>query len=123
MPGALKITLAVCRSLSLSCTCITITPKQVHQGVLGFEMEQLLPPEIGASLADLQQQQQAGDASADDLSDAGSSAGGSASDLGSQLRGGPVSGQLGERVRYKEAAEKIRGAVAAGKQELRNKVG
>lgn len=107
--------------VSLS-TIIHHTIKQVHQGVLGFEMEQLLPPEIGASLADLQQQQAAGD-SADDLSDAGSSAGGSASDLASQLRGGPASAQLGERVRYKEAAERIRGAVAAGRQELRNKVG
>lgn len=85
-------------------------------------MEQLLPPEVGASLAEQQQQQAAGD-SADDLSDAGSSAGGSASDLASQLRGGPASAQLGERVRYKEAAERIRGTVAAGRQDLRNKVG
>jgi hypothetical protein len=87
--------------------------------VLGFELEQLLPTEIGVSLADLQQQQQQQQDN-DDLSDCGSAASGS--DLGSQLRGS-ASGQLGEKMRYKEAAGKIREAVAAGHNELKSKVG
>ena len=84
-------------------------------------MEQLLPPELGANIADLQQQQQQqGDGDDDSLLEFGSGASGS--ELGSQLRSsGSV--QLGERQRYREAAEKIRDTIAAGRQELRSKVG
>ena len=84
-------------------------------------MEQLLPPELGANIADLQQQQQQqGDGDDDSLLEFGSGASGS--ELGSQLRSsGSV--QLGERQRYREAAEKIRDTIAAGRQELRSKGG
>jgi hypothetical protein len=100
------------------CVIVLSAAAQIRHGVLGFEMEQLLPTEIGASLADLQQQQQQ---DFDDLSDCDCGSAASGSDLGSQLRGS-ASGQLVERMSYKEAAGKIREAMAAGRHELRSKV-
>jgi hypothetical protein len=127
-----KVTSIVCQLQPRSCTAAAtaaaaavpafpyFTGPQIRHGVLGFEMEQLLPRELGASIADLQQQQQQqGDGDDDSLLEFGS--GVSGSELSSQLRSsGSV--QLGERQRYREAAEKIRDTIAAGRQELQSKV-
>jgi hypothetical protein len=87
---------------------VTVLSPQIRHGVLGFEMEQLLPPEIGASLADLQQQ---GDS--DGASDVDSVVSGS--ELSSQLRS---AGQLGDRAHFKEAADRIRDKIAAGRHKV-----
>lgn len=127
-------------------TCLT----QIRHGVLGFEMEQLLPTDVlGASLADTlnqQQQQQLRGGSDDDtpvLSEWGCTSGDSGAEaarleLAHQLRGsgdgggtgggrgGGVGGvceqqqqQLSERQKYKEAAERIRAKIAAGRNKVR----
>jgi len=98
--------------LLLLAVCVSLAVLQIRHDVLGFEVEQLLPPELGASLADLQQQQQQhGDS--DDLSECSSLA--SCSDIGSQLRG---AGQIWESERYKGAADKIKDKIAAGRQKV-----
>jgi len=100
--------------LLLLVLCNRLALLQIRHDVLGFEVEQLLPPELGASLADLQQQQQQqqhGDS--DDLSECSSLA--SCSDIGSQLR---APGQIWEPERYKGAADKIKDKIAAGRQKV-----
>jgi hypothetical protein len=88
---------------------------QIRRGVLGFELEQL-PPDM-AEAAGLPQQQQ---------HDGAAAAGGDADehDLARQLhslRSGGAGG-LGDRQRYKEAADKLRNKLTAVRAHHNGKV-
>jgi hypothetical protein len=92
---------------------------QIRRGVLGFELEQL-PPDMAeaAGLPQQQQQQQ------QQNGQPGGADGADEHDLARQLHslrsGGP--GGLGDRQRYKEAADRLRNKLAAVRAHHHGKV-